>query len=1132
MTTSTSDNSTQNIDFVSSKMSVNQIIQKRWDQYPWDQYPLPSEFARYEDVLHGLLSDWGVDHDLTQTLAVFPWIRHYSLDLILDFEGLFNEKQKLLLENFWDIQLIGNAKNPGRAFAEKTRKLMRLAYLDVYFVLISLAEHLAYLKISSSHEVTEETANVYLNLLKMFGFWGIRREQIEEGTKKLDFYEYLRMENQIQERQALYTEAEINFKQQISEAAQRAGIDLNAIAFRQPRPGRVLHKSQERRIPVTEQLRSATVDLITQSDTDCYNLLYLVHQIGVPIRGNFIDYITKPQFNGYSGLHTKIIFKDIPSGLTIEVRIKTQEMEDLNMNGFIYSKNKPNLTQRKNGKRWWDVPSENKELVQFIAKNEIGTLDETSKDIYVFSPSGEAHQIPKKFRAIDFAYHLHTEVGHHAQSILINGLPANHDSNLRNGDLIKINYNPHFPGPLPEWLVIATSSKAKREIRANIAELAIQQTASRTTLNKHLNSLKEESGLMIPAPVLEKHLLSIADRLGYDNIHRLFIDLDRKQSPKHFRSMSIDRLLCHILEMEFSKYLLFNNGDRVIAPENGDVSAIKTPKVRFCPKCKPVPENKVALQVKRTRRGKAYYTLHRSQPIKDKYFGLPRSTSKTCLDKIKASSKNELLHNLGWANIAVQRKLFQLTIIAHDSSALLRAVCKPIWEDDRVSLSGINATADHDGSAYISLIIECDSKEQAMQMNKLIEALDEVTMSTLSPIATETNLSFQRQHRIQINPYSTGAPVEDISLFFGREVEKKQFEEYLSAKESNRLIVIHGHRRSGKTSFAQHLKFHLLNGRPYITVIADLQLFGSRDIINLYSELAHEIYTEFSDLKIDLALPSPEKFQANAYRTFESFVLQAQRATKKRIILVIDEFNLLAEEMISNTNDNQSQFFHQLRGMIMSPRFKNLIFAPIVHTSVYKLGLTNKDVNGFYALAKFIDIRSLDNDAATSLITKPMDGYIKFDSKVVNRLVAGTAGNPYLINLLCYAIVELLYNDNRSIARIEDLDIAYTRSLSNNALTHFNFIIRHIAETQNGVDLVKQIAQLQKDQLDWVSISNLKNHHLPDTKIAIDRLVNTNVIESRNNFISLRLSCGYFRDWVCAQTNRFEEAVKNIHGQN
>ena len=625
--------------------------------------------------------------------------------------------------------------------------------------------------------------------------------------------------------------------------------------------------------------------------------------------------------------------------------------------------------------------------------------------------------------------------------------------------------------------------------------------------------------------------MNVADTLGYDHVEALFYDLDREPVPAELKFLSIERLVSHILEQELIRHINLPDGSPLMPATIGGLSVFR-PTVKFCLKCKPVPPSKIGLHV-RMRKGKEIYTLHRAEPVGGDYYGLPRSTKTTCLDHIKPSENSKIINDIQWGDIKTNKSVFQVTIIAHDGAGLIKTICEPIWNDSRINLAGIDAQAEEDGHAYISLVIETNSKERALKTTKLIRDLPQVASATLSPVALKTSLHFQKKFGGLKNPYSFGTPVEQEHLFFGREEEKDKIMGYLSADESIRLLIVHGHRRSGKTSFAQYIKNHRLNGLPFIAVYADLQIFESFSAETIYYELAYEIYQEFEERGIGMLPPNRDTFNAHPYRAFEGYLEAAQKGTPNRIILLCDEFNLLADNYLKSTKEARSKLFNQLRGITTSPRFRRVTLVPIVHSSIYKMGLANPDMHDFYAQGPGINIKPLDKESARQLITRPMDGFIEYDQRTVNQLILGTSGNPYLIHLLCYEIVERLHHESRSFANLEDLNTAFHNTLVDNAETHFNFILRHISEIENGWGLVKNIAKKQVDQLGWVN--NANNTIVHQSQIdggnfrSIEHLINNNVLEAKNNNQQLRISCGYFRDWVAANPNRFERAVKQIH---
>jgi GTP pyrophosphokinase len=267
--------------------------------------------------------------------------------------------------------------------------------------------------------------------------------------------------------------------------------------------------------------------IIVPTTMDCYAALGVVHAAWKPIPGRFKDYIAMPKPNGYQSLHTAVFG---PKGSRIEIQIRTQEMHDIAEKGiaahWIYKESEGGQ-KKVNGRSveftWLKDLLESESLlrdpVEFMS---LVKDDLFPHEVYVFSPKGDLIALPQDSTAIDFAYRIHSEVGHHCAGARINGQQVALSYKLQNGDSVEIltskNQVPH-----KDWLRLAVSSKAKQRIRSWLKTEERLQSVSvgRELLAKDLRKVK------LGLAKLEKdgRLKKIAKDLGYHDTDLLFAEV-------------------------------------------------------------------------------------------------------------------------------------------------------------------------------------------------------------------------------------------------------------------------------------------------------------------------------------------------------------------------------------------------------------------------------------------------------------------------------------------------------------------------------------------------------------------------------------------------------------------------------
>jgi GTP pyrophosphokinase/guanosine-3',5'-bis(diphosphate) 3'-pyrophosphohydrolase len=212
------------------------------------------------------------------------------------------------------------------------------------------------------------------------------------------------------------------------------------------------------------------VRVIVNTVEECYLVLGIVHNTFTPVPGKFDDYISLPKPNLYQSLHTAVIG---PKGRVVEVQIRTWEMHERAEKGIAaHWAYKESVSLKDNSIYSWL-----KELVESLkgSKNAQEVLENIklelfSEEVFVFTPKGDLLVLPKGATPVDFAYHIHTDIGNHCAGAKVNGRIVPLDYRLQNGDQVEIITNPNKK-PNPEWLKFVVTSKAKSKIKAYLKEL-------------------------------------------------------------------------------------------------------------------------------------------------------------------------------------------------------------------------------------------------------------------------------------------------------------------------------------------------------------------------------------------------------------------------------------------------------------------------------------------------------------------------------------------------------------------------------------------------------------------------------------------------------------------------------------
>lgn len=263
------------------------------------------------------------------------------------------------------------------------------------------------------------------------------------------------------------------------------------------------------------------------TEQECYLALGLIHAKYKPVPKRFKDYIARPKSNGYQSLHTTVFGVN---GKLFEVQIRTYEMDKVAEYGFAshwsykeHGVNKINdmelkLKSFRSVIELNEQQVESKEFVDTV-KNEVFN----PSNIYVYTPKGDVFELPIGSTPIDFAYRVHTSVGHQMVGAIVNDNIVPLDYKLKDGDIVKINTNKNSKGPSQEWLNIAFTTSAKNKIKTFFSKIDKEQTIS--SGKESLTKMIRRKKLSINDILDSKKISPVLDELGLNNENDLFYEI-------------------------------------------------------------------------------------------------------------------------------------------------------------------------------------------------------------------------------------------------------------------------------------------------------------------------------------------------------------------------------------------------------------------------------------------------------------------------------------------------------------------------------------------------------------------------------------------------------------------------------
>ena len=364
------------------------------------------------------------------------------------------------------------AQNKSVQESETIRKMLLAMVKDVRVILIKLADKLHNMRTlrfkegPRRREIAQETLDIYAPLAGRLGISWLKDELEDLSLKHLHPDVYRSMKEQVAEKRQQRASYLNRIKHAITKAAAKEGVPVQ-VESRAKHFYSIYTKMKRHGKEIGDIYDLLGVRILCDTTNQCYQILGLVHRLWPPIEGRFKDYIAMPKANQYQSLHTSVLGFE---GKMIEIQIRTQEMHRTAEYGiaahWLY---KRGLTreQMKPGDldiihRVRDMKDSRITSAEFLEEIKREILRDS---IYVFTPKGDAIQLPKGATAIDFAYHIHTEVGHHVTGAKADGAIIPLKEPLKNTQVIEILTNPNAH-PHLNWLRYAHTSRARSKIRA------------------------------------------------------------------------------------------------------------------------------------------------------------------------------------------------------------------------------------------------------------------------------------------------------------------------------------------------------------------------------------------------------------------------------------------------------------------------------------------------------------------------------------------------------------------------------------------------------------------------------------------------------------------------------------------
>jgi GTP pyrophosphokinase/guanosine-3',5'-bis(diphosphate) 3'-pyrophosphohydrolase len=386
----------------------------------------------------------------------------------------FGPEVRQLVEGVTKLSKI-NFTSKKESQAENFRRMFLAMAQDIRVIVVKLADRLhnmrtlQYMSEDSRRRSAQETRDIFAPLANRLGIWRIKWELEDLAFKYLEPEAFRQIQKYVSEKRDAREEKLAKATAILRDRLQQAGIRCLDISGRPKHLYSIYQKMQRQQKEFNEIYDLAALRIIVETNEECYRALAIVHDAFRPIPGRFKDYIGLPKPNRYQSLHTGVIGL---TGRPLEVQIRTMEMHRIAEYGIAahwkYKETGGSNTQltTSDEKFTWlrqllEWQSDLKDAQEYLDSVKDNLFED---DVYVFTPKGDVIPLSPGSSTVDFAYHIHTEVGNHCSGARVNGRMVPLSTRLHNGDIVEIltQKNSH---PSLDWLNFVRTSAAKYRIK-------------------------------------------------------------------------------------------------------------------------------------------------------------------------------------------------------------------------------------------------------------------------------------------------------------------------------------------------------------------------------------------------------------------------------------------------------------------------------------------------------------------------------------------------------------------------------------------------------------------------------------------------------------------------------------------
>ncbi len=673
------------------------LIQQAIESY----WPFRNEPTVYPDALHVACQLKSMGADVPTLVSTFlgndVMGREFPIELVKDKFGA--EVADLSRQVRWLNELpVEDAQSVNGIGVQGQEELMRRMVLsmveDIRVVLVKLGFRTQRLyKLAKSDDparipVAKETLAIYAPLANRLGLGQLKWELEDVAFRILEPHAYKRIASALEENRISRESYIEDFVDDLTRRLQDGNLTNVSVFGRAKHLFSIWKKMRAKRVEFDDLFDVRAVRVLVDDVTQCYSVLGIVHTAWQPIGREFDDYIAHPKANGYQSLHTAVMG---PGGKSVEVQIRTKAMDDEAENGGA-----AHWAYKEGGSTDATLQRSIDSLKLLLEDNDESLVEGFSQQleserVYVFTPKGDVIDLVNGATPLDFAYHVHSEIGHRCRGSKVNGSIVNLRYQLQNGDRVEI-LTTREPGPSRDWLNQSLgylqSSRARGKVRAwfNTQDHEQHLSDGRAILDRELRRFKT-ANISID---------EITRRLKFDKPAELFVALGRNEITVSQIVGAIDHL------SEPQKQQLVSDNAQNRQQQRSDTINVRgvgnlLTNIATC--CQPVPDDHIVGFITRSKG----VSIHRSSCIN--MLNLPED-------------ERQRLIEVEWGSDASDKYPVDIVIVAYDRVGLLRDV-STVMANHRTDVIAVNTLSNqHDQTAEMKISVLVSNMQE---LNTLLE---------------------------------------------------------------------------------------------------------------------------------------------------------------------------------------------------------------------------------------------------------------------------------------------------------------------------------------------------------------------------------------------------------------------------